>query len=820
MFVYGGSVGLLLIFIAQVVGIAVSGMNPSVPVYAYVGMAALFLCAVVVTRNKYVWLLLASSLSFVLSMGVFSPPSTSCADDVLAYTGNRKVAVSGWIAWSVAEYPDREKILLKTDSLDNGSHDGSRRGHDCLIQLFSFRKNNGAVHLLRGDYVRMVTRLRMPKNLNNPGSFDYRDSLAKNGIGLVAYVNNREDITIVPAMAEPGILRFIDGARLRIKDVIAKNTGDQTVSGIVTALVIGDQGYISRDIRRMFASTGIIHILVVAGLHLAIITHLFYLLTKFLLSRWAYLCVHTAIPKLALVISLVPMTAYIFLSGAHPPVVRSGIMIAVYGFLFLINKTQTRWTGILIAAIFILAVNPAAVYSISFQLSFVAVGSIIACMPVITTVVSAVSRRFEKHWAREIVRSLTGMLLVSFFVTTGLFGVIAFYFNTLPLFGILLNLIIIPFFCYLVLPLSLVSSAAGFVLPAVSHYLFMIVSLLVHGIVSVVSHVAGLSIASIRVPTPNMFEIFLYYGGMIVLLNFKSLGPKTAFSLLSLIFLLLTVDIGSFVAKTRFNKELRITFIDVGQGDSALIEFPYGKTMLIDAGGSAYSSYDTGEAVVARYLWSLKRTRIDYAVSSHPQEDHMAGLCFIIKNMGVKKVYKNDCSPDTAVYRAFMEAVRASGAAVSTITGTVETLSINGVGVTLFSIPHEACDPSFRKDINDDAVLAKITYKDVRVLFTGDIEKDAERTLAETYRNTLKSDIMKAAHHGSRTSTSAVFLDAVQPGIVVIPVGRDNRFRMPSKTVLRRLFRRNINVLRTDRCGAITITTDGKQIKIKRYIDI
>ncbi|MCL4468468.1 MAG: DNA internalization-related competence protein ComEC/Rec2 [Deltaproteobacteria bacterium] len=812
--------GLLLIFIAQVAGIAVSGMNPSVPVYAYGGMAALFLCAVVVTRNKYVWLLLASSLSFVISMGASPLSSTSCVDDVLAYTGNRKVAISGWIAGSVEEYPDREKILLKTDRLDNGSHDGSRRGHGCLIQLFAFRKNSGAAHLLRGDYVRMVTRLRMPKNLNNPGSFDYRDSLAKKGIGLVAYVNNRKDIAIDPAMAEPGILRSIDGARLRIKDVIAKNTGDQTVSGIVTALVIGDQGYISRDIRRMFASTGIIHILVVAGLHLAIITHLFYLLTKFLLSRSAYLCGHTAIPKLALVMSMIPMTAYIFLSGANPPVVRSGIMIAVYGFLFLINKTQTRWTGILVAAIFILAVNPAAVYSISFQLSFVAVGSIIACMPVITAIGSAVSRRFGKHGVREIVRSLTGMLLISFFVTAGLFGVIAFYFNTLPLFGILLNLIVIPFFCYLVLPLSLIASATGLVLPWFSHYLFMIIAALIHAIVEIVRHGANLPIASIRVPTPTVFEIFLYYGGMIILLNFKRMGPKTALSLLFFIFLLLTVDIGSFVSKTRFNKELRITFIDVGQGDSALIEFPYGKTMLIDAGGSAYSSYDTGEAVVARYIWSLKRTRIDYAVSSHPQEDHMAGLCFIIKNMEVKRVYKSDCAPDTAVYRAFMEAVNESGAAVSTITGTVETLSVNGVGVTLFSMPHEACDPSFRKDINNDAVLTMITYKDVRVLFTGDIEKDAERSLAETYRDALKSDIMKAAHHGSRTSTSAVFLDAVQPGIVVIPVGRNNRFRMPSKVVLRRLFKRNIKVLRTDRCGAITITTDGKQIRIKNSVDI
>ncbi len=120
MLVYTGSMGLLLIFIAQVAGIVVSGMNPAVPVYAYGVMAALFLYAVVVTRNKYVWFLLASSLSFVLSMGASPPPSTSCVDDVLAYAGNRKVAVSGWIAGPVAEYPDREKILLKTDRLDNG----------------------------------------------------------------------------------------------------------------------------------------------------------------------------------------------------------------------------------------------------------------------------------------------------------------------------------------------------------------------------------------------------------------------------------------------------------------------------------------------------------------------------------------------------------------------------------------------------------------------------------------------------------------------------------------------------------------------------
>jgi competence protein ComEC len=751
----------------------------------------------------------------MLGMRFSSPPSTQCADDVIACAAKQKVTVSGWITEPVVEYPDRKKIILKIDKFYNGHN----RALGCLMQLLAFDKDNDFKHYTRGDYIDVNVNPRKPKNLKNPGSFDYKGSLAKKGIGLIAYINKKEDISIEPAMAERGILRVIDSVRLRIKDVIAKNTNDQTVFGIVSALVIGDQGYISQDVRRMFASTGIIHILVVAGLHLAIITHLFYLLTKFLLSRSKYLCIHTNIPKFSLVLSMIPMLAYIFLSGANPPVVRSGIMIAVYCFLFVVDKTQARWTGILIAAILILAINPMAVYSISFQLSFIAVGSLIAFMPAITGIKSAVIRRIENHWVRVIVGSLLGMLLVIFFVTIGLSGMIAFYFNTLPLFGIMLNIIVIPFFCYLVLPLSLVSSIAGFILPGLSHYLFIAVSLLIHLIVHLIHHGADLSIASIRVPTPSPYELLLYYAFIIALLNLKRMGLKTALSILSVLFLLLAVDTGYFVYTTHFNKALRITFIDVGQGDSAFIEFPYGKTMLIDGGGGAYRSYDTGEAVVARYIWSLKRNRIDYVVSSHPQIDHIGGLCFIVKNMGVKRVYKSDCEPDTAVYKSFMNAVQGSKATLSTIKNSIETFTINGVKVELFAVPHETCDPLSQKDINNYAVITKITYKDFSVLLTGDIEKDAEVALVDTYQSALKSDIMKAAHHGSKTSNTEELIETVNPKIVVIPVGEDNPFHMPSKVVLERLFERSIRVLRTDRDGAITITTDGKHFRIKSYTD-
>ncbi len=811
--------GLLFVFIAQVAGILISAGHPVIPGSAYICMAASVCCALLWVQHRIVWIFVLSGVTLLVSAGLCSTPSVQCADELLSVAGHGKVGAAGWIKEYVQEYPDRQKFIVQIDDIGGMRGEKMQAGRGCLVQIFVFDKGVGRGHLLRGDYVRAAVRLKKPKNLNNPGSFDYRSSLARKGVGLIAYVGSRDDIIVDPARTRTGIRRWIDSARLRIKDVILSSTGGQTVAGIVTALVIGDQGFISRDIRRMFASTGVIHILVVAGLHLAIITHLFYLLMKFALSRSAYVCLHANIPKLSLSLSLVPMLAYIFISGANAPVVRSGTMIAVYCALFLLNKTKARWTGILVAGILILALDPMAVYSISFQLSFTAVASIIAFMPVISRITSAGTRKIESRWQQTAVQWLLGMFLVSLFVTLGLSGVLAYYFNTIPLFGILLNLIVIPFFCYVVLPLSLIASAAGLVLPWLGHALFLIIAVLLHGIVGIVWQGATASLASLRVPTPTVFELFLYYACLIAALNTRHSTLNKTLPLLGVLCLLGAADAGYYVYETRFVKTLRITFIDVGQGDSAVIEFPYGTTMLIDAGGGAYRRYDTGEAIVARYLWSYKRSSIDYVVSSHPQDDHVAGLGFIIANMGVKRVYKSDCAPDTAVYRAFTDAVSGSGAQLSTITNTVQTFAVNGVNVRLFSMPHEACDAGIRKDINNDAVLVKLTYKKVSILFTGDIEKDAEGALVAAYGDALRSTIMKAAHHGSATSSTGHFLDAVGPRVVIIPVGKDNPFRMPAKSVLRRLLSRGIRVVRTDRSGAITIITDGEHIEIKTYLD-
>ncbi|MGC8755603.1 MAG: DNA internalization-related competence protein ComEC/Rec2 [bacterium] len=804
--------GLLAIFTGMVTGILLRDIKPVIPVYAYVMIGILILFCFMLVKNKYVWLLLSFTTALMLATRQSTQDPLLCADRVLNHARAGGVNVSGWVVKPVRSYPGKHKIVIKIDKI----HDQKNIDNGCLAQLSVFDPDNALPDITSGDYINAHVRLHRPKNLKNPGSFDYVASLSRDNIALIGYLNSVENISISSDRAMNGFFRSADSIRIKVRHIIAHNVDDPLAYSIVLALVIGDQGYISSDVRRMFSSTGIIHILVVAGLHLAIITHLFYRLIRFLLSRSVYLCLHINIPKLSLVLSLIPMTAYTLLTGANPPVVRSGIMIAVYCILFIINRTQARWTGLLIAAILILTVNPMALHSVSFQLSFVAVGSIIAFMPVISRIVEEIKSRVPAI-SGKIFITLANALLVSIFVTIGLGGIIAYYFNTVPLCGILLNILVIPLFCYIIVPISLIASCSGFISAWLSHALFFCISYLINVIVGIISWVSALSIASIRVPTPTLFEICIYYSILIILLGAKRFGTRITATLLSVLMLFQILDIGYYVYKNHFTNKLSITFIDVGQGDSAFIEFPSGKTMLIDAGGGAYHSYDTGEAVVSRYIWALKRNKVDYIIASHPQIDHIGGLGFIIKNMGVKEVYQSDCEPETNVYKDFVRAIHKARPNLYKIKDAVRTLEVNGVKVELLPVPHDVCDPYSEKDLNNYAVITRLVYRQVSILFTGDIEKKAEELLVDKYNTDLKADILKVAHHGSKTSSSERFLDAVGPKIAIISVGETNPFHMPSKAVLKRLFERNVNVYRTDRQGAIRITTDGRDISIKTY---
>ncbi|MCL4558664.1 MAG: DNA internalization-related competence protein ComEC/Rec2 [Deltaproteobacteria bacterium] len=819
--------GLLPVFVALAAGILLHDGAFFVPASVYVLSPVLLVCSCVWVRDRRVWILLASFFTF-LAAGRLGYRADDCSARVLSRAHGGKISISGWVDQPVSFSPDMEKMIVKIDRLDGSVVDGN--GCFLWLGLIMGQHHSWGQRPMpaRGNYITAFAVPRRPKNYRNPGSFDYRKGLERKGIGAVAYVGGPDALSVDYRKTRPGpvagMYRATEAVRNEIRRSIEAHVENPDVRGVITALVIGDQGSLSRDVRRTFSSTGIIHILVVAGLHLGIITHLLYMLLKFLLSRSKYLCLHANIPKLSLSASMIPMAGYMLVSGAHPPVVRSGIMISIYCLIFLVNRQRSRWTGILVAAILILVMEPAELYSISFQLSFISVGSLIAFMPLLTRLTSAIGLHRDAPLSRAL-GAIVGMLLVSFFITVGLAGVLAFYFNTVPLLGILLNVVVIPLFGYVILPLSIVSSIAGTIAhPALQwacRDLFAATSWLIRMGVMVVRHASDLPMASIRVPTPSVSELILYYSIVLVLMNVRKAGTGRTIVLASPLVLALLLDAGHDVYRTRHRNGLSVTFLDVGHGDSAFVESPHGGTMLIDGGGGFPGSRDIGESVVARYLWSLKRSSVDYVIASHPQVDHIGGLGFVVRHMHVKEVYRSDCRPDTQVYRDFMDAVGASGAAVHTITASAESVRLDGADVTLFTVPHEACGPASNGDINDYPVMVRITYGGVGFLFTGDIEKKAERLLVDTYgpHGILRASVLKAAHHGSRTSSTGRFLDAVRPEVAVISAAEDDRFHVPSKAVLRRFFERGVRVVRTDRSGAIRITTDGRHIRIEGYVE-
>ncbi len=803
---------LLPVLIGLVSGILLSSIQFFIPVYAYIMYCILILLVWLFVDNRYVWI-----AAIALSIGMISlyrnkPLSDNCAINLINRSDNKKIYISGWINEPVGIYPDKERLLLKIERVNGGitNADG------CLIQITVITKNGQNINYFTGDYITVYTKPRKPLNYKNPGSFDYIAFLERKGISLVGYINDPALIQKNIHRSENSVIRMIDVLRLSIKDAIELHVKGQAPRGIIEALVIGEQGFVSQDIRKAFASTGIIHIIVVSGLHLAIISHIFYLFFKLLLSRLRYLCLHTNIPKLSLIFTIFPAFAFVLISGANLPVIRSFIMITVYIVLFVLNRNKARWNALFLSALIILLVEPYALYSVSFQLSFLSVGSIIAFGPLIKRL-SENMPKLKKHILGRGLKGLIGMLCVSLFVTIGLSGVLVYYFNTLPLFGILLNVIIIPLFGYIILPLSFLSSLTGIIMPQLSNNFFSVLSLIINLSVEFVKAASNLSYASITLPTPDVSELVLYYTIVLLFLNIKRIGSKFTIIGVSITALAMFLDAGACIYKTHYNKELSITFLDVRQGDSALIEFPYGRTMLIDGGGSFSDNFDIGESVVARYIWSLKRTSIDYAVASHPQSDHIGGLGFIIKCFKPKDIYKNDCDPDTVVYNNLDSAIKHSNAVLHVVDAYTSIKDINGAKVEFFIIPHDNCLAS-QKAINNTAIITKITYKKVSILFTGDIEKDAEFELAGLYGDKISATILKAAHHGSNTSNTGDFIDAVKPSIVIISVGEGNAFRMPAKAVLKRFFKKDVRVFRTDRSGAIKVTTDGEKIHIVSYI--
>ncbi len=671
---------------------------------------------------------------------------------------------------------------------------------------------------VKGDTITFPGKIRALHNFNNPGGFDYKAFMAHKNIWGSTYCSAK-NLHVHPSKPEmPPISAVIQAKRQAAAHLIDASAGGDA-RAILSTLVLGNRQLLPQELKEAFNRAGASHILAISGLHIGIVATAAFLLFKHLALLCPPLLKRGLAVKTAAVLTIFPVWGYGLLAGMAPSTQRAVIMASLFLLSFLIEREHDLINTLAIAALVILAIFPPALFSVSFQLSFTAVAAIVWGLSAIEG--SGPAMRFPAP-----VKSLLSFMAVSFFAIMGTTPLVMHYFNQVAFFGILTNLLIIPVIGFIVVPLALF--AVLVMLPvseAMAGWMLKLAGTLIDGVLPAIYRIAELPFSSTKTITPSLLELacgYVLFFSCLMLIKKKgdgSSGEKPKLSQIFLIMVLaagiLAADIG-YVYHQRFrNAHLRVTILDVGQGSAALIELPGGSRMLIDGGGfSSNKLFDIGKNVVAPFLWHRKIGTLDTVVLSHPDADHLNGLLYILKHFNVKKVLSTHQEADSLGYQQFTRTIRDRQIPHPDYANVPRRFQINGAAIAILYPPAHKSAGAI-KNPNNHSLVLKIEYQGHSILFPGDIMGASEKSLAAEAAGDLASTILVAPHHGSKTSNTPQFLEAVDAELVIVSAGHQNRFDLPSPCVLERYRAKNYKILDTATNGALQITMDKGRLILR-----
>jgi len=565
------------------------------------------------------------------------------------------------------------------------------------------------------------------------------------------------------------------------------NTQNQILSpqgAVVEALLLGERGRMNPEYSQSLQHAGIYHLFAISGAHIAIISFLIFSFLKLLRfpNRLNYSC---------LILFLI---FFAFLVEGRPSVLRATIMATA----FLVGKLIWRNVNLLntlsISAFILLFLNPFNLFSIGFQLTFMATLSIILFFPKIVKFLPRLPLRISEIFALSLTAQLGVLPLIALAFNRVTFSSLLLNFAAIPLVGLIMA------FGYIFLIFSITFS---FIADILSRLIYMLVDTLM-AISNIFDPFPSLSY---RIPSPPLFVLLGYYLFLAILLvQTKKIKQKLiSISAFTLFFALLVTY--PFPSHSR---ALKLTFIDVGQGDSILVEFPGSNKMLVDGGGIPEETFDIGERIVSPFLWRKGIKKIDYLVLTHAHPDHMNGLKAVARNFKIKEFWEAFSPQENESYAEFKSLIPRNAICVRRFRG--QEKKIDDVKIEVLN-PKQV-DPNVLKVHNDHSIVIRIVYGQTAFLLTGDIGASIEDEL-ERAPIALESQVLKSPHHGSDSSSSENFLKAVAPQIVVISVGRGNIYNLPDQDVLARYEQNEARIYRTDRVGAVEISSDGKEIFIR-----
>jgi competence protein ComEC len=658
-----------------------------------------------------------------------------------------------------------------------------------------------------GDRVRFWIRPQAPRDSGNPGGFDYATYLARQEIYAIAYLDGDQEIELV-ARRPATVRAAIESLRREIRRYI-----DQQVSpdngALMKALVVGDMGAVTKEMRNEFTAAGVNHVLSISGLHVSMLGFVVFLMLRFGCSYSTYLTLRCNLVKIATFFSFLAVVFYTAVAGAMVPTVRSAIMIGVYELAVLLDREEEVFASLTFAALLIALIWPAVIADISFQLSFLAVLFIVWGM---RRMMERSPKRQrdelpqERSWWKERIGQGKLHLAVPLFATLGTGPLIAHYFGHLSLAGFVANPIVVPLVGFVVVPLGLMAGFLSLIFPSAAGMLFWPAEYLLSSTLWLVGLFASLPLAHIPVPVPNLFEVTTLYL-LIVSLFFVGRNRFAIFAVV-MFGLVLAADAYYWWRERWDRKDLRVTHLNVGQGDAAVVELPRSKVLVIDAGGTALGDFDTGESIVGPFLRSRKILKVDYLFLSHPRVDHYGGMRAIAMEFAPAEFWSGRGKGKTTRFDDLEEALERTQVKRVGLSDQDPCRAIDGVKLCVLYPPPDGAE--------DTSVVLRLEFGKVQFLFAGDIDRREELFLQQK-ANALRSAILKVPRHGSGSSSTEEFVTAVRPALAIISARERNPGAPSRDEVVARYRKIGAEVLRTDEDGAIIVESDGSTIRYRGY---
>ena len=659
-----------------------------------------------------------------------------------------------------------------------------------------------------GDKIYIEGTYEIPETQRNYKGFDYNKYLKqKNILGIIKAEN------LILKSKEHGnpLLLFSNKISNKIEKKL-KELLSYEVYPIVISLSVGNMDFIEEDIQEQFRNAGLLHVLAVSGTHMTYLILGTGMMFKNLFGK-----------RKTYYLSIFIILFYILITGFSVSIIRSAIM----GIVMLISKIVYRkndiWTSMGLSLLIILFYNPYLILDLGMQFSYGGTIGIVLFQRDILKFLEEKMLNMQKNkfFINKLIKPIIEIISITISAQIIIIPIIIYSLNTLNIYFLISNIFVgviiepLTILCFILLISIFINNSLS---TFIAYFVNMGIKIL-----NFCAKIGDLPYSKIYFPTPNLSIVILSFAiSFFVLMFFKNYYAKnknaTQIRLRNLVALfkyrirqinrkffiiLFILSIFFMYVLKLIPSDLKVHFIDVGQGDATFIITPNNSTILIDGGGNLTSSFDVGENTLIPYILDRGFSSIDFVMISHFDYDHVGGILSLLENLEVKKIIISKQYEMTDNYEKFLEIVCNKNIDIILV-GAGDKINIEKN--LYFDILWPSKDFITENAINNNAIVAKMVYGKFNMLFTGDIEEIAEKEILKNYdKKVLNAVVLKVAHHGSKTSSTEEFLENVNPKIALIGVGKNNNFGHPSGEVLYRLQEHNVQLYRTDLNGEIII---------------